>query len=99
MKPGSKDKKIKILISGIELSELQRHTPLMTEAFGLDCRIDNYQGKRPIGFYRWDLDCLIDVIDIALNDPRYYPDRNSEKYKALEKLHARLKDEYQKSFG
>jgi hypothetical protein len=25
MKPGSKDKKIKILISGIELSELQRH--------------------------------------------------------------------------
>ncbi|WP_289022482.1 hypothetical protein [Desulfobacter postgatei] len=56
MKPGSKDKKIKISISGKELSELQRHTWLMVEAFGLDRRIENYQGKRPIGLYRWDLD-------------------------------------------
>ena len=98
MKPGSKDKKIEILISGIELSELQRHTSSMAEAFGLDRRIDNYQGKRPIGFYRWDLDCLIDVIDIALDDPRDYPDRNSEEYKALKRLHVRLKDEYQRNF-
>ncbi len=95
MKPGSKDKKIKILISGKELWELQRHTSSMAEAFGLDHRIENYQGKRPIGFYRWDLDCLIDVIDIVLEDPRDYPDKTSEEYKALKNLQDRLKDEYQ----
>ena len=98
MKPGSKDKKLQILISGIELSELQRHTSLMAEAYGLDRRIDNYKGKHPIGLYRWDLDCLIDVIDIALDDPIEYPDKSSEGYKALEMLHIRLKDEYQGNF-
>jgi len=98
MKPGSKDKKIKILISGKELSELQRHTWSMAEAFGLDRRIENYQGKRPVGFYRWDLDCLIDVIDIALDDPRDYPDKSSGGYKTLKELHNRLKNEYQMNF-
>ena len=98
MRPGSKDKKIKILISGKELSELQRHTWSMVEAFGLDRRIENYQGKRPIGFYRWDFDYLIDVIDIALDDTRDYPDKSSDKYKALKELHNQLKDEYQKNF-
>jgi hypothetical protein len=34
MKPGSKDKKIKILISGMELSELRRHTWSMAEDIG-----------------------------------------------------------------
>jgi hypothetical protein len=98
LKPGSEDKKIQILISGIELSELKRHTWSMAEAFGLDRRIENYQGKRPIGLFRWDFDCLIDVIDIALDDPRDYPDRSSAEYNALKKLHNRLKDEYQKYF-
>jgi len=70
----------------------------MAEAFGLDRRIDNYQGKRSIGLYQWDLDCLIDVIDIALDDPREYPDRTILEYKALKKLHIRLKDEYHKNF-
>lgn len=98
MKPGSKDKKIQILISGNELSELKRHSGSMAEAFGLDRRIDNYQGKRSIGLYRWDLDCLIDVIDIALDDHREYPDITTEEYKALKKLHNRLKDEYHRNF-
>ena len=48
----------------------------MAEAFGLDRRIDKYRGKRPIGFYRWDMDCLIDVLDIALDDSNEYPDHN-----------------------
>ena len=98
MKPGSKDRKIKILIPGEELWELQRHTSSMAEAFGLDRRIENYQGKRPIGFYRWDLDCLIDVIDIVLGDARYYPDKSSKEYKALKNLQDRLKNEYQVNF-
>jgi hypothetical protein len=70
----------------------------MAEAFGLDRRIENYQGKRPIGLFRWDFDCLIDVIDIALDDPRDYPDRSTDEYKVLKELHNRLKDEYQINF-
>ena len=98
MKPGSKDIKINLLISGEELSELKRHTGLMIEAFGLDLKIERYRGKRPIGFYQWDLDCLIDVIDIALDDPQDYPDKNTTGYNALKNLLGRLKDEYRKNY-
>jgi hypothetical protein len=37
----------------------------MSEAFGLDTRIGNLTGKRAVGFYSWDLECLIDVTEIA----------------------------------
>ena len=70
MKPRSRDIKINILISGDELTELKRHAWMMVEAFGLDSRIENYKGTRPIGFYRWDLECLIDTIDCALDDKK-----------------------------
>ena len=96
MKPGSKDKKLQILISGEELSELQRHTCQMTEAFGLDRRIENYQGKRPIGLFSWDFDCLLAVIEDALDDPKEYPDKSEPGYKALKSLFIRLKGEYRK---
>jgi hypothetical protein len=48
----------------------------MAEAFGLDRRIEAYSGKRPIGLYRWDLDCLLAVMDLALKDLRAYPEKN-----------------------
>lgn len=96
MKPGSKDKKIKILITGEELSELKRFSWQMAEAFGLDGRIERYQGKRPIGFYSWDLDCILAVIEIALNDPAECPDKNNSGYKALKNLFDRLKVGYRK---
>jgi len=80
MKPGSKDRKYEILITGMELEELQKQTPQMIEAFGLDRRIEKYQGKRPIGFYRWDVDCLVEVVMCALNDPGEYPDKNTVEY-------------------
>ena len=85
MKPGSKDIQLKILITGDELIELQRHTYQMAEAFGLDRRIENYQGKRPIGFYSWDFDCLLAVIECALEDKKEYPDKdkNSDPLMAL----------------
>ena len=35
---GSKDRKLQIVISGKEFTELKRHTGLMVEAFGLDSR-------------------------------------------------------------
>ncbi len=96
MKPGSKDIKLKILISGEELSELQRHSWQMAEAFGLDRRIENYQGKRPLGLYSWDFDCLLAVIENALDDPEEYPDKNESGYKTLKSLFGRLKVEYRK---
>lgn len=54
MKPGSKDIKTNVLILGQELTELKRHTWLMDEAFGLDSRIEEYKGTRPIGLYSWE---------------------------------------------
>lgn len=98
MKPGSGDIKVQILIGGEELAELKRHTWQMVEAYGLDSRIDRYQGKRPIGFYRWDMDCLIDVMGMALNDIRAYPSKDSSAYLALKMLHDRLKKEYSRAF-
>ena len=66
MKPGSGDIRHKILITGEELRELKRHTGSMSEAFGLDGKIEAYKGTRPITLYRWDLDCLMDVIGFKL---------------------------------
>lgn len=96
MKPGSKDIKLEILISGEELSELKRHSFHMAEAFGLDRRIENYQGKRPIGLYSWDFDCLLAVIEFVIDDPIEYPDKEDQGYKALKNLFDRLKNEYRK---
>ncbi len=93
MKPGSKDRKCQVLITGLELEELQRFVWMMAESFGLDSRIAAYQGKRPIGLYRWDFDCLLDVVEIALKDPKYYPSQDSPKYLALKNLQARLQQE------
>lgn len=70
MKPGSKDLKLNILITGDELTELQRHTYQMAEAYGLDQRVDTYRGNRPIGLYSWDFDCLLAVIEGALEDEK-----------------------------
>jgi hypothetical protein len=56
IKPGSGDKKVIVLISGQELIELKRFTWMMSEIFGLDRRIENYQGTRPIALSNWDLD-------------------------------------------
>ena len=91
MKPGSRDIKYKILITGLELEELQRHTWQMAESFGLDSRIDEYQGKRPIGLYRWDIECLQDVISLALTDPAAYPDHSTPGYAALRGLYERVR--------
>jgi hypothetical protein len=96
MKPGSKDIKLGILITGRELSELKRHSWQMVEAFGLDTRIERYQGKRPIGLYSWDFDCILAVIENVLHDPKEYPDKDDDSYKALRSLFDRLKKEYRK---
>ncbi len=75
MKPGKNDIPVKRKISGKQLEELQKHTGYMCEAFGLDDKIDNYKGTRPISFYRWDLDCILDVLWLVLNDGNEYPNK------------------------
>ena len=87
MKPGSKDKRHYILITGQELIELKKYTWAMCEAFGLDLKIEKYKGTRPIGFWRWDLDCLEAVLDGVLKES---PDKKSKEYKAMESLINRL---------
>jgi hypothetical protein len=98
MKPGKKDIPIRIKISGIQLDELQRHSWHMCEAFGLDTRIDNYKGVRAISFYSWDLDCMLDVLDMVLNDIKEYPDKQDDSYISLLTLHSDLKTAYQETY-
>ncbi len=98
MKPGPRDTKVNMLIQGLELAELKRHTWQMVEAFGLDSRIERYRGKRPIGLYRWDMDCLIDVMATALDDPSEYPSHDAVEYQTLKRLYARMQEEYRRTF-
>ena len=98
MKAGKNDIPIKIKIVGTQLQELQKYTWQMCEAFGLDRKIENYQGKRAITFYSWDLDCLIDVLDMVLRDEKEYPDKNADEYIELNKLYIDLKDLYVKTY-
>jgi hypothetical protein len=99
IKPGSKDKKVDLLISGVELSELKRMAWQMSESFGLDARIENCRGKRPIWLYRWDFECLLAMIDNSLKNSEEYPDNTTSGYKAIMRLSGRLLDKYQKVFG
>ena len=98
MKPGKNDIPIECKISGRQLEELQKHTWQMCEAFGLDRKIENYKGTRPISFYRWDLDCILDVLDMALNDEKEYPDKKGEGYVKLYELYMNLKKAYKKVY-
>jgi hypothetical protein len=93
VKPGGKDGKASILITDLELDELQRFVWMMAESFGLDRRIANYQGMRPIGLWRWDINCLVDVIVSVLDDPEYYPTQDTPEYLANKTLRDRLQAE------
>lgn len=94
MKPGKNDIPIKVKISGRQLEELQKHTGAMCEAFGLDHKIANYKGTRPITLYSWDLDCILDVLHMVLEDKREYPDKTDEGYIKLQELYVELKQAY-----
>lgn len=88
-----------MLITGDELRELKLHTGSMAESFGLDRKIEAYQGTRPITLYRWDLECLIDVIACELGDPRNYPDQSTPDSLELRSLGERLREEYDRHYG
>ena len=98
MKPGKSDPRIRVKISGLQLTELQEHTGAMCEAFGLDRKIERYKGTRPITLYHWDLECLLDILNWVLNDIKQYPDQETPEYIALHELHVHLKDLYKQTF-
>ena len=62
MKPGKNDIKAEVKFEADELKLLQENSWQMTDSFGLDRRIDNLTGKKKVGFYSWDLDCLECVV-------------------------------------
>lgn len=99
MKPGSRDMKHPIRITGLELEELKKQTWMMAEAFGLDRRIEKYSGARAIGFWPWDLDCLVDVVDLALMDAKQYPGKKGPRYEAMMSLRARLVELRKGAYG
>ena len=69
IRPGPKDVKAHIKFEEDELDLLQDNTWQMAESFGLDSRITNLTGKRKVGFYMWDLECLEMVAEDLLSSP------------------------------
>ena len=95
MKPGKNDRKHQMLITGAELREIKRLD--MPESLGLDRRIERYQGKRPIGLYRWDLDCLLATLSFVVDGPD--PFVSAKRRVALKRLHDRLWATYDAAYG
>ena len=87
LKPGKNDIQVQIKFEVDELELLQDNSWQMAESFGLDSRIENLKGKRPVGFYRWDLDCLIDVVDGLKTD-------ENSNIVLVNKLYDKLKSAY-----
>lgn len=96
VKPGKYDRKHYFLIQGAELRELKALD--LPESYGLDRRIERYQGRRPLGLYRWDLDGLLAGLSIELDKPdNYYTPRANKR--AIKKLLDRLQAEYDSAYG
>ncbi len=70
----------------------------MCEAFGLDRKVENYKGTRPVSLYSWDLDCILAVLDVVLDDEKEYPDKEDEGYIKLQELYVDLKKAYKETY-
>jgi hypothetical protein len=98
MRAGSNDKKLLVLISEDELDELKNISWAMSECFGLDRRIENYRGKRSIGLYSWDLECIFGAIEHVLNRRPQSSDLTASGRAVLTQLLCRLQKEYHSAF-
>jgi hypothetical protein len=78
-----------------QLRELQRLD--MPESLGLDRRIERYQGTRPIGLYRWDLDCLLATLSLVVEGRDPFVSRKGRV--TLKALHDRLQVVYAAAYG
>ena len=97
MKPGKNDRKHLVLITGAELRELKLLT--LPESFGLEGRVQRYEGKRPIGLYRWDLECLLATLSLELAERVQHPRLRRRDAVALRSLYDRLRTEYDSAYG
>jgi hypothetical protein len=97
VKPGKNDRKHQVLISGAELRELKLLA--LPESFGLEGRVERYEGKRPIGLYRWDLECLLATLSLELEERVQHPRLRKRDVAALTSLHDRLQTEYDSTYG
>jgi hypothetical protein len=95
MKPGKYDRKHQMRIAGAELRELKRLD--LPESLGLDQRIQRYQGTRPIGLYRWDLECLLETLSLVVEGRDPFVSAKSRV--RLTKLHDRLRARYDAAYG
>jgi len=95
VKPGKNDRKHPVLITGAQLRELKRLD--MPESLGLDGRIERYQGTRPIGLYRWDLDCLLATLSLVVDGRD--PCVSRRGVVTLKALHDRLQAVYDAAYG
>ena len=95
MRPGKYDREHQVLIKGAELRELKELD--LAESFGLDRRIERYQGKRRLGLYRWDLEALLGALSLALDEPDDYYSPPLNK-RAIKKLRDRLQAEYESAY-
>jgi hypothetical protein len=94
MKPGKYDRTHEVLITGAELRELKQLD--LAESFGLDRRIEQYQGRRPIGVYRWDLECLLAAVSVAMDGQSPFITRQGRV--TLRRLHDRLQAVYDAAY-
>jgi hypothetical protein len=94
MKAGKGDIKTNLLIQGEELAALQDISYCFTECFGLDARIDNYKGIRPLGLYSWDFECLIAGIESIFMDERTKNALSPDTAKTLTDLLSRIQTLY-----
>lgn len=99
MKPSRRDSACRLQIRGAQLRELKRFTWSMAEAFDLDHKIEAYDGTGLLTLYRWDLDCLVDVIDMALDDEKAYPDKRAPGYRAMKRLGERIRRAHKAAYA
>ena len=99
MKARPGDHRHRLLISGGELLELKEHIGWMAETFGLARKIEKYKGTRPITIFRWDLEALIEVIDLVLRKASRYAKPPSRASLALRRLGERLRKEHDRVYG
>jgi hypothetical protein len=99
MKPSRRDCSCRLRIRGAQLRELKRFTWSMAEAFDLDHKIEAYAGTGLLTLYRWDLDCLVDVIDMALDDEEAYPTKSAPAYRAMRTLRQRIRRAHNAAFA
>ena len=98
MKPGKKDIKTNLLIQGDELDAIQDICYVFTECFGLDTRIANYKGKKPLGLYQWDYECLIAGLDYIVNTEKGRDGKSQADLELLEKLLAQINVAYKNAY-